>query len=65
MLLTTGIRSLPITHIHALAVADLPRHHTDPFDRMLVAQAQLERMVLLTTDSNMLKYDIATLWCAR
>jgi PIN domain nuclease of toxin-antitoxin system len=65
MLLTTGIRSLPITHIHALAVADLPRHHTDPFDRMLVAQAQLERMVLLTTDKNMLKYDVATLWCAR
>lgn len=65
ILLTAGIRSLPITHVHALAVADLPLHHTDPFDRLLVAQAQHERMVFMTTDKNILKYDLETLWCAR
>jgi PIN domain nuclease of toxin-antitoxin system len=35
---------------------------TDPFDRLLVAQAQHERMVLMTTDKSMLKYDLETLW---
>jgi len=65
MLLFAGIHSLPITHLHALAVADLPLHHTDPFDRLLVAQAQHERMVLMTSDRNILKYDVETLWCAQ
>src|ERR1700694_3016528 len=65
MLLIAGIQSLPITHVHALAVADLPLYHTDPFDRLLVAQAQHKSMVLLTTDHNILKYDVETLWCAR
>src|SRR5258708_7469553 len=65
LLITAGIHSLMITHVHALAVADLPRHHTDPFDRMLVAQAQLERMILLTSDKEILKYDITAMWAAR
>ena len=65
MLLATGIHSLPITHAHALAVADLPFHNTDPFDRLLVAQAQSEQMVLLTADYNIVKYDVETLWCGK
>jgi PIN domain nuclease of toxin-antitoxin system len=65
MLLATGIQSLPITHTHALAVADLPFYHTDPFDRLLVAQAQSENMVLLTADSSIVKYDVETLWCGK
>ena len=60
-----GIRSLPISHIHALAAGELPRHHNDPFDRMLVAQAASEGMVLMTADPSFKKYDIDMLWCAR
>ncbi len=65
LLQATGIQSLAITHIHALAVADLPFYNTDPFDRMLVAQAQSEKMVLLTADNSIVKYDVETLWCAK
>jgi PIN domain nuclease of toxin-antitoxin system len=62
---THGIRSLPISQIHALAAGELPRHHRDPFDRMLVAQAMNEDMVLMTADSLFEKYRIDTVWCAR
>ena len=61
MLLATGIQSLPITHTHALTVADLPFYNTDPFDRLLVAQAQSEKMVLLTADTSIVKYNVETL----
>ena len=47
---------LPITIPHALAAGKLPRHHEDPFDRMLVAQAALERMRLLTHDRRLGMY---------
>lgn len=57
-----GMRSLPIEHIHALRTADLPALHTDPFDRLLVAQAQVERMTLMTADSEIIAYDVETLW---
>ncbi len=58
-----GIRPLPITHTHALAVSDLPVHHSDPFDRLLIAQAQLEGMVLLTADSAFKPYGVEIVWC--
>jgi len=58
-----SIRPLPMTHAHAFAVADLPPHHTDPFDRMLIAQARTEDMMLLTSDGAFLKYKVKTLWC--
>jgi PIN domain nuclease of toxin-antitoxin system len=45
------INALPIEMAHAMVAADLPRHHADPFDRMLVAQAQVEGLVLLTPDA--------------
>src|SRR6185503_1297311 len=57
-----GMNALPVEHSHALRVADLPPLHADPFDRMLVAQAQLERMTLLTADPAILAYDVRTLW---
>jgi PIN domain nuclease of toxin-antitoxin system len=50
-LLANGYRELPITSEHALAVRDLPPLHKDPFDRILVAQARVEGLVLLTVDA--------------
>src|SRR5258706_6302761 len=55
-----SIRPLPMTHSHAFAVAELPAHHTDPFDRMLIAQARSEDMVLLTSNRAFLKYKVKT-----
>ncbi|MFY9804724.1 MAG: type II toxin-antitoxin system VapC family toxin [Candidatus Acidiferrales bacterium] len=57
-----GINSLPVVLNHALAVYELPMHHTDPFDRLLIAQAQLEDMVILTADSNFRKYKVGLFW---
>jgi PIN domain nuclease of toxin-antitoxin system len=52
----TGI--LPIDHHHALRVAALPPHHRDPFDRMLVAQAQVERWPIVTVDRQLALYEV-------
>lgn len=53
-----GIASLAIEPIHALRVASLPDHHRDPFDRLLIAQAQVEDIPLLTADPQMAAYEI-------
>jgi PIN domain nuclease of toxin-antitoxin system len=58
-----AIQPLPITHAHALAAPDLPPHHQDPFDRMLIAQARSEHMVLMTADRVFSKYKVQFLWC--
>lgn len=50
--------SLPIHHSHALHVAGLPPHHRDPFDRMLIAQAQLEDLPIMTADEQFDPYDV-------
>ncbi|MBI4208992.1 MAG: type II toxin-antitoxin system VapC family toxin [Deltaproteobacteria bacterium] len=50
--------SLDVTSEHAHAVYELPMHHRDPFDRMLIAQAQVERFTLVTHDPFFKKYDI-------
>ncbi len=55
------ITELPITWWHALAVGGLPYHHKDPFDRVLVAQAQVEGLTLVTRDAAIQKYDVALL----
>lgn len=60
-----GIDPLPIHHAHALRVAALPPHHSDPFDRLLVAQAQLERCSFLTADAQFLDYDVDVVWGGR
>nr|WP_199332338.1 type II toxin-antitoxin system VapC family toxin [Fischerella sp. FACHB-380] len=58
-----GSRSLEITAPHALRVATLPLHHRDPFDRILIAQAQIEDMTLVSADAIFGKYsDISILW---
>jgi PIN domain nuclease of toxin-antitoxin system len=49
---------LDITTEHALAVEHLPHHHKDPFDRLLVAQAQTEKLVLVTADNRIKQYAI-------
>ena len=54
----SGVDALPVTHAHALAVAELPDHHRDPFDRLLVAQARLEGLTLLTADRTLGRYDV-------
>jgi PIN domain nuclease of toxin-antitoxin system len=51
-----GFSMLPITGEHAAKVAELPMLHKDPFDRMLVTQASVEPMVLLTTDETLRGY---------
>jgi PIN domain nuclease of toxin-antitoxin system len=57
-----GLRMVPIEHAHAIRSAELPRKHSDPFDRLLIAQAQLEDLVLITRDRLIKKYAVATLW---
>lgn len=52
------VQELAITHAHALAVGLLPPHHRDPFDRVLVAQAQIEGLTLVTADSTFARYDV-------
>lgn len=55
-LLESGYEELPITGDHAVAVGVLPALHKDPFDRMLVAQAAVEGMTLVTADARVAKY---------
>jgi PIN domain nuclease of toxin-antitoxin system len=55
---STGVVPLPIEHGHALLTAELPHHHADPFDRMLVAQAIAEGVPILTADAHLAKYDV-------
>ena len=54
-----GFVELPMTARHALAAATLPRHHDDPFDRMLIAQARVEGLTIVTRDSVFRDYGIA------
>jgi PIN domain nuclease of toxin-antitoxin system len=56
-----GIGSLDITISDALTAGSLPRHHNDPFDRMLVAQALNRRMTLVTRDTMLAAYDVLLL----
>ena len=52
---------LPITIKHALAVSSLPAHHSDPFDRMLIAQAGLESLTIVTRDRNIPLYGVSSI----
>jgi PIN domain nuclease of toxin-antitoxin system len=61
-LIAAGVLPLPIELEHAAAAAELPRHHGDPFDRMLVAQARIEGATLVTGDDVMRAYDVPILW---
>jgi PIN domain nuclease of toxin-antitoxin system len=57
-----AIESLPVQMSHALHVHTLPLHHRDPFDRLLVAQAQLDNLPILTADPQIALYAIRTVW---
>ena len=57
-LVRDGIEPLSVQHHHAQAVAELPEHHKDPFDRMLIAQARIERLILVTADPALAAYDV-------
>ena len=56
MLLVNGYRELPVTSEHTVALIDLPPLHKDPFDRILIAQARVEGLTLLTADKAVAKY---------
>jgi PIN domain nuclease of toxin-antitoxin system len=56
-----GFRTLDVTIAHAIAVAGLPRHHEDPFDRLLIVQAQLESLTLVSSDTVFDVYDVEVL----
>ncbi len=55
----SGTSPLPVDHAHTLKTADLPDHHRDPFDRLLVAQAQLLGLTIITADDQLSAYDVA------
>ncbi len=57
-----AFNSLPIQLSHALHILNLPRHHRDPFDRMLVAQSQLEELPILTADPLIAQYQVEVIW---
>ncbi len=57
-----GLDGLPVEHAHALRVAQLPLHHRDPFDRLLIAQAQIEGLTILSSDRRFSLYDVEVMW---
>ncbi len=57
----TKAEILPVTLDHTLAVGDLPALHGDPFDRLLIAQARTEGLTLVTSDTQISRYDVAVL----
>jgi PIN domain nuclease of toxin-antitoxin system len=60
-LVALGFRPLAISAEHALAIGKLPPHHNDPFDRIMVAQAQIEGLTLVTNDPVIAKYRVKSM----
>jgi PIN domain nuclease of toxin-antitoxin system len=56
--LRSGLRVLGLAPDHGLAVADLPMHHRDPFDRLLIAQARSEYLTIVSADRRFAAYDV-------
>jgi PIN domain nuclease of toxin-antitoxin system len=61
-IIDTQFSFLSITEYHAVKAASLPDYHKDPFDRLLIAQAMLEKMVIITSDTQFIKYGVAILF---
>jgi PIN domain nuclease of toxin-antitoxin system len=61
-LLDAGVQPLPISLDHAAAAEQLPWHHRDPFDRMLVAQASIERAAVVSHDEALRPYGVTLVW---
>lgn len=57
-----GVDLLPINAHHADRVGTLPLHHRDPFDRLLIAQAEIEGLSLVTADGDLSRYGIQVVW---
>jgi len=57
-----GFQALPVQIHHAVQVYKLPMHHADPFDRLLVAQSQMESMPLITLDNEIRSYEVEIVW---
>lgn len=60
-----GENSIEVLHVslrHAVGVAELPNHHRDPFDRLLVAQALAEDLAIVTIDPLVARYSVQTIW---
>jgi len=60
-----GLLPLPITNLHAVKVYDLPPHHQDPFDRLIIAQAIVEDLVVMTSDRDFRRYPVEVIWCGK
>jgi PIN domain nuclease of toxin-antitoxin system len=56
------IIELPVRMNHTLHVYSLPPHHRDPFDRLLVSQAQLEILPIISADKQIAEYDVKVIW---
>lgn len=61
LMMRSGVTPLPVHHRHALHVATLPPRHRDPFDRLLIAQAQLEELPIMTADRSFGLYEVEVL----
>ena len=61
-LVDVAVEVLPVSLRHAVGVADLPNHHRDPFDRLIVAQALAEGIPVLTADPLVTRYPVETIW---
>lgn len=57
-----GFQALPIQIHHAVQIYKLPTHHADPFDRLLIAQSQIESMPLISIDPDIRRYDVEMVW---
>ncbi len=57
-----GFELLPITTEHAWRVRQLPHYHRDPFDRLLIAQAEIEGLPIVTADPAFARYDVSVIW---
>lgn len=56
------IKPLPIQISHAVEINNLPAHHKDPFDRILISQANIEKLTIITNDSQIKRYSVKTVW---
>jgi PIN domain nuclease of toxin-antitoxin system len=57
-----GFQALPVQIHHAVQVYKLPLHHADPFDRLLIAQSQIESLPLISADVNIRRYELEVIW---
>jgi PIN domain nuclease of toxin-antitoxin system len=60
--INNGLQVLPIETHHIFALADLPSHHKDPFDRLILSQSKLENLVLSSADNIFCQYDVHLFW---